>query len=240
MSDAQPKVLVTGAGRGIGRAIALRFAQEGATVALAARTLDELESVAAEVERAGGRGLAIPMDVADLASVEAGVQQALAFTGGVLDVVVNNAGVFKIMPFAEMSPATWYRTLAVNVNGPFHVTLMTLPALEASPRAHLFNIGSVAGRMPYEGSSAYCTSKYGLRGFSDVLRLELAPKDIRVSTVYPSATDTTIFDGLPGEWDRSTMNQPEEVADVVWDAYASPRDADVDDLDIPNPRIEND
>ena len=230
-----PKVLITGAGRGIGRALARRFARAGARVVVAARTESEIEAVAAEVEELGGRGLAVPMDVTDLASVEEGVHRAFEFTGGVLDVLVNNAGVFAVVPLREMSPATWYRMLAVNLNGPFHVTLMALKGLERSERAHLFNIGSVAGREPFEGSSAYCTSKYGLRGFGDVLRLELAELGIRVSTVYPGATDTTIFDDTPLELDRATMNQPEDVAAVVWDAYHAPADADVAELDVPPP-----
>jgi len=204
-------------------------------VVVAARTEIEIEAVAAEVEELGGRSLAVPMDVTDLASVEEGVHRALEFTGGVLDVLVNNAGVFAVVPFREMSPATWYRMLAVNLNGPFHVTLMALKGLERSERAHLFNIASAAGRAPYEGSSAYCTSKYGLRGFGDVLRLELAELGIRVSTVYPGATDTTIFDDTPLELDRATMNQPEDVAEVVWDAYQTPANTDVAELDVPPP-----
>ncbi len=232
-----PRILVTGAGRGIGRAIALRFAQEGSDVVVAARTRSEIDRVAEEVEAVGGRGKAVEMDVTDFASVEAGMTEALSFTDGVLDVVVNNAGVFAVRPFDELSPATWYRMLAVNLNGPFHVSLLALEALKRSERAHLFNVSSVAGREPYEGSSAYCTTKYGLRGLSDVLRLEWAAKGIRVSTVYPGATDTTIFDDVPGDWDRSTMSQPMDVADVVWAAYVAPEGVEVDDLDVPNPRV---
>jgi NAD(P)-dependent dehydrogenase (short-subunit alcohol dehydrogenase family) len=227
------RILVTGAGRGIGRAIALRFAGEGARIALAARTSAEIEAVAREVDAAGGRARAVPMDVADLASVERGVHDALEFTEGVLDVLVNNAGVFTVVPFAEMSPATWYRLLAVNLNGPFHVTLLALKGLEQSPRAHLVNVSSLAGKQPFAGSSAYCASKYGLRGFSDVLRLELAPRGIRVTTVYPGATDTSIFDDVPGTWDRSAMDRPEDVAEVVWRAVSSPPESDVADLEVP-------
>jgi NAD(P)-dependent dehydrogenase (short-subunit alcohol dehydrogenase family) len=226
---------VTGGGRGIGRSIALRFAAEGAYVAVAARTGAELERVVRELDEAGGAGLAVEMDVADLASVEAGVNRALEAMDGVLDVVVNNAGVFAVQPFASLSPATWYRLLAVNLNGPFHVTLMSLKGLERSERAHLFNVASVAGRQAYEGSSAYCTTKFGLVGFGEVLSLELEPKGIRVSTVFPGATDTTIFDGVPGDWDRSQMNQPEEVAAVVWKAFVSPPGADVLNVEVPPP-----
>lgn len=225
-----PTVLVTGGGRGIGRAIALRFAREGARVAVAARTPAEIEAVAAEVERAGGLGQAVAMDVTDLDSVERGLAEVLAATDGTLDVVVNNAGVFAIHPFPELSPATWYRMLATNLNGPFHVTLLALKGLEKSRRAHVFNVSSIAGLQAFPGNVAYCTTKFGLRGFSDALRLDLAALGIRVSTVYPSATDTTIFDDVPGEWDRARMYRPEEVAEVVWQAYAAPAEADVADL----------
>lgn len=228
-----PSVLVTGGGRGIGRAIALRFARAGAWVAVAARTKREIESVAREVEREGGSGLAVEMDVTDLASVERGVGETLECAGGVLDVLINNAGVFAIHPFPELSPATWYRMLATNLGGPFHVTLLALRGLEQSSRGHVFNVSSVAGLQAFPGNVAYCTTKYGLRGFSDALRLDLASRGIRVSTLYPSATDTSIFDGVPGTWDRASMHRPEEVAEVVWSAFCAPLTADVADLQIP-------
>jgi NAD(P)-dependent dehydrogenase (short-subunit alcohol dehydrogenase family) len=226
---------VTGGGRGIGRAIALRFARERAVLIVAARTLAQVAAVAGEVEALGGRALALEMDVADLASVEQGMHRALEFTDGVLDVLVNNAGAFVIQPFPRLSPATWYRLVAVNLNGPFHCTLLALKGLERSSRAHVFNVSSVAGRRPFEGNVAYCATKYGLRGFSDALRLDLAPFGIRVTTIYPGATDTAIFDGVPGEWDRSRMNRPEDVAEVVWKGFVSPRESDVADLEVPPP-----
>jgi NAD(P)-dependent dehydrogenase (short-subunit alcohol dehydrogenase family) len=226
-----PRVLITGGGRGIGRAIALRFAREGAHVAVAARTRSEVERVATEIEAAGGAGLAVEMDVTDFASVERGVGAVLAAEGA-LDVLVNNAGVFSIHPFPELSPATWYRTLATNLTGPFHVTLLALRGLEQSARGHIFNVSSVAGQRAFPGNAAYCASKYGLRGLSDALRLDLASRGIRVSTLYPTATDTTIFDGVPGTWDRASMHRPEDVAEVVWNAWTAPSEADVADLEL--------
>ncbi|HED66424.1 MAG TPA: SDR family oxidoreductase [Planctomycetes bacterium] len=231
------RVLVTGAGRGIGRAIALAFAVPGARIVVAARTASEIASVAEEIEAAGARALPVRMDVTDLASVEHGMALALEFTGGAFDLVVNNAGAFTVVPFEEMSPATWYRLLAVNLNGPFHVSLLALEGLARGQRAHLVNVSSVAGRMPFEGSSAYCATKYGLRGLSDVLRLEWKERGIRVSTLYPGATDTTIFDDVPGEWDRSQMDRPEDVAAVVHAAHFAPDGVDVADLDVPEPRL---
>ncbi|MEQ1892308.1 MAG: SDR family NAD(P)-dependent oxidoreductase [Planctomycetota bacterium] len=229
------RVLVTGGGRGIGRAIALRFARAGARVAVAARTAGEVERVAREIDAAGGEGLALTLDVTDLDSVQRGLATALAAFDETLDVLVNNAGVFSIQPFAELSPATWYRTLAINLTGPFHVTLLALRGLERSARAHIFNINSVAGRQAFPGNAAYCASKYGLRGLTDVLRLDLAAAKIRVSSVYPAATDTPIWDAIPGEWPRAVMNRPEDVAEVLWNAWQAPRETDVSDLDVPRP-----
>jgi NAD(P)-dependent dehydrogenase (short-subunit alcohol dehydrogenase family) len=227
------RVLVTGGGRGIGRAVALRFAREHAHVAVAARSAHEVTAVAAEIERAGGRGLALEMDVTDLASVERAVARLLEETEGVLDVLVNNAGVFAIHPFSELSPATWYRMLATNLTGPFHVTLLCLRGLERSARGHVFNVSSIAGKQAFPGNVAYCTTKYGLRGFSDGLRLDFAARAIRVSTVYPRATDTTIFDGVPGAWERARMHRPADVAEVLWNAYRAPLTSDVADLELP-------
>jgi len=112
-----PKVLITGAGRGIGRALARRFAREGAQVVVAARTEAEIEAVAGEVEELGGSGLAVPMDVTDLASVEEGVHRALGFTGGVLDVLVNNAGILRDKSFANTTEDPWDPVIAVHLRG---------------------------------------------------------------------------------------------------------------------------
>lgn len=231
----QIRVLVTGGGRGIGRAIALRFAREGAHVAVAARTSEELDSVVKEIEAAGGQGLAAQMTVGDPGSIEAAVWRAVEFTGGGLDVLVNNAGIFDVKPFAQMDHALWQRMLDINLTGPFLVTLECLDALEQSEAGHVFNVSSEAGRRGFAGSTAYCASKYGLRGFGDALREELGEKGLRVSTVYPGATDTSIFDGVQGDWDRSKMNRPEDVAEVIWNAYQAPSESDVSDLLVPAP-----
>ena len=231
-----PKVLVTGGGRGIGRAIALRFAREGAWVAVAARTSPEVDAVAKEIEGAGGRGLAAQMDLRDLGSVEAAVYRAIEWAGGTLDVLVNNAGVFDVVPFDELRVEDFCRMLQVNLTGPVIVTTEALAALKESEQAHVFNIASVAGKQGFAGGTAYCASKYGLRGFSDALREDLRGRRIRVSTVYPGPTDTGIFDGVAGEWDRAKMNRPEDVAEVVWKAWKAGPGEKVDDLEVPAPR----
>lgn len=228
-----PRVLVTGGGRGIGRAIALRFAREGARVVVAARTSTELDTVVAEIERAGGAGMAAQMDVRDYGSVEAAVWRAVQFLGDAIDVLVNNAGVFDVQPIEKLEIAKWRWMQEVNVDGPLYVIKESLDALLEAEHAHVFNIASVAAKRGFPGNVAYCASKYALRGISDALREELAPKGVRVSTVYPGVTDTTIFDRVPGAWDRAKMNRPEDVAEVVWAAWKAPAGAKIDDLDVP-------
>lgn len=229
------RILVTGGGRGIGRAIALHFAREGAHVALLARTEAELSAAAADVEQAGGRAWTCPMDQGDPDSIEEAVPQALQHFGGELDVLVNNAGVFDVAPIDAVDPSMWRKLMAVNLTGPFLVTSRCLPALRRSARAHIFNIASTAALQGFAGSSLYCASKAGLMGFGNGLREDLRGDGIRVSTVYPGATDTAIFDGVPGEWDRSTMNRPEDVAQVLWRAYRG--EGDQADLEVPPPRL---
>jgi 3-oxoacyl-[acyl-carrier protein] reductase len=226
----KPRVFITGGGRGIGRALALRFAREGCKVVVAARTSNQLEKVVEEIQAAGGQGLAANMNVADHGSVESAIWRAVEFMDGGIDVLINNAGVFQSKPIEKVRPADWNFVMEVNLTGPFLVCLEALDYMAESQRAHVFNISSVAGKQGFAGGTAYCASKYGLRGFSDALREEVGPRGIKVTTVYPPAVDTTIFEGTDFKPDRSTLMRPERVADVVWNAYTSdqaPRDLDV-------------
>lgn len=119
--------------------------------------------------------------------------------------------------------------LAVNLTAPFLVTRLALPALQRSDRAHLFNFASVAALQPCEGDAAYCASKFGLRGLSRVLRLELEP-DVRVTIIYPRNTDTPLWSDVPGELDRSGWDRPEDVAALLWRAWEAPPEEDVSEL----------
>jgi len=223
----QLRVLITGGGRGIGRATALRFAREGAMVVVAARTSSELDAVVAEIDAAGGHGLAAQMNVADHGSVEAAVYRALNFTGGALDVLVNCAGTLAPLAFGKTDVATWNRHIGVNLSGPFFVTLESVQGLEESDRAHVFNVCAPAGREARSGMAAYCATQHGLRGLSEALRLDLGPS-IKVTTVFPRPTNTALHGKNPAA-DRASMDPPELVAEAIWRAF---QDGSTGDLDV--------
>jgi NAD(P)-dependent dehydrogenase (short-subunit alcohol dehydrogenase family) len=181
--------LVTGAGRGIGRAIAVRLAAEGAFVALGVRKAGDGAPVVAEIEAAGGSAVAVDLDVTDAASVATGVERA-ARPDRRLDILVNNAGIGGITPLRGDTRAdeTWFRILEVNLNGTWRVCRAAYPFL--SDGARILNLSSVTGRFGVANNAAYCTSKHGLIGLTRSLALELAPRKITVKALCPRWVDT--------------------------------------------------
>jgi 3-oxoacyl-[acyl-carrier protein] reductase len=213
-------LLVTGGGRGIGRAVALRFAREGWNVAVMARSQEELAETAALVAKAGGKALAIEGDVSQEADGEAAVKRTEEAFGGI-DVLVNNAGLFKVKAAHETSTALWRQILETNLSGPFFVTRAVIRGMLARKRGRaIVNVSSEAGKKGFAGSGAYCASKYGLCGFGDAIREELRPAGIRVINVLPGQVDTKAWDGCGLDLDRiglrrDKMMKPEQVADAI-------------------------
>jgi len=179
--------LVTGGGRGIGRAIALALAGPDTLVAIAGRTRSQLQATAADLERLGGKALAIEMDVTSDDSV-AKAMRTLRGASPQVDVLVNNAGVGGGEPIAGSDIARWRRTIDTNLTGVYLVTREAAPLLPDGGR--IVNISSVLGRFGVAGYTAYCASKHGVIGFTRALALELAPRRITVNALCPGWVDT--------------------------------------------------
>jgi NAD(P)-dependent dehydrogenase (short-subunit alcohol dehydrogenase family) len=184
--------LTTGGGRGIGRAIALAFAREGAHVAVTARTLGELDAVAAQVRALGRKALAVPCDVADRGQVDAAVR-ATAEALGPVEVLVNNAGIAVSAKVVDTGDDLWARHLAVNLTGAFYASRAVLPAMLAARRGRIINIASTAARQGFPYVAAYAASKHGLLGLTRALAMEVAAAGITVNAICPGyvASDLT-------------------------------------------------
>jgi len=182
-----PSVFVTGGGRGIGRAIALAFAEPGSTIAIASRTRSELEDTGRAIAKRGAEAVLLTADVTDEASV-ASAFKTLRDSCGSLDVVVNNAGVGGGKPIDQTDTASWRRILDTNVWGTFLITRQAVPLLSDGGR--IINISSVLGRFGVPGYTAYCASKHAVIGFTRALALELAGRRITVNAICPGWVET--------------------------------------------------
>jgi NAD(P)-dependent dehydrogenase (short-subunit alcohol dehydrogenase family) len=211
--------VVTGASRGIGRAIALRLAEAGADIALWARDAAALQRVVDEVTALGARALATACDVADPAAVDraaAAVRQGLA----PVTIVVNNAGNVLRKPAVEITDAEWRRVMAVNLDGTFHVTRAFLPDL-TRVGGRVINISSIAGREGTPLLAAYCAAKHGVIGLTRALAEELRAAKVCVNAICPGSVDTVMLrDGMPG---ASADMTPDDIArTALFLAHAAP------------------
>jgi NAD(P)-dependent dehydrogenase (short-subunit alcohol dehydrogenase family) len=230
-TSAAPVAVVSGGGSGIGRAIALELAGRGFALALLGRRLAALEAtLAAAASTAGARGvpaassgMALACDVRDAAAVGRAAA-AIEERWGAAEVVVPAAGTAYIRPFEELSAEGFSATLDTNLTGVFLLLRALLPGMRRRGRGWIFAILSVAARRGFPGWAAYCASKAGLAGLLAALREELAGSGVRLTSIYPGATDTPIWEGVPGDWNRARMVPAAEVARAVGCALdADPR-----------------
>jgi NAD(P)-dependent dehydrogenase (short-subunit alcohol dehydrogenase family) len=177
--------IITGAGRGIGRAIAKRFAAEGASVTLAARTAAEITAVAEEIRKVGGKATAVAADVAQQSDCQRMLKAARdAF--GTVHVLVNNAGIYgPVGPVEQISPREWDEVMAVNLRGPLLLSALVLPLMYEQKSGVILNVVSVAAKAAYPWGAAYAASKAGLIGLTHTLAAEGARKGVRVNAISP-------------------------------------------------------
>jgi 3-hydroxybutyrate dehydrogenase len=183
--------LITGGGRGIGRAIALAFAEEGAEIAVAARTLAQVESVAQEIStQFPVKVLPVVCDVSDVASVEQMFARVTEFFGRGPDILVNNAGIAESAPITKTDDELWQRHLAINLTGSFYCTRAALPPMMARGWGRIINVASIAGKTGAPYIAAYSASKHGLLGLTRSTALEVAAKGITANAICPGYVDT--------------------------------------------------
>lgn len=224
--------LVTGASRGIGLDIARSLVGEGMRVFMVARSADTLRARAAEL---GELAVAMPCDIADEKSVDALAVAIRGQTAGAPDVVVNNAGLFKLSTVETTRPADFRAALDVNLFAPFLIVHAFLEAMRARGSGHIVTIGSIADRVTFPENGAYAASKFGVRAFHEVLRAELRGSGVRASLVSPSAVDTELWDEIDpdsraGFTPRRDMLRSTAVADAVRYVLSQPPSVNVDEL----------
>jgi NADP-dependent 3-hydroxy acid dehydrogenase YdfG len=216
--------VVTGASRGIGRAIAWRLAQAECDLALVARSDAELRELASDIKAAGREALSLVCDLREESQVRVVMKHVLDYFGRV-DILVNNAGLWHYAPVTELTLEQWDEMFDVNLRGAFLCTKYLLPGMIARKRGHIINIGSVSGLEAEEEGAGYCATKYGLRGFTQVLEREVASQGIRVTLVNPGAVNNSLSKQADAQGDI----QVQDVAEVVLHALTLPRRLNLSD-----------
>jgi NAD(P)-dependent dehydrogenase (short-subunit alcohol dehydrogenase family) len=233
MEAKMKRLVITGASRGIGRAIALRFAKKGNHLILQGRDEKALGETCHKIEANGGKATPVLAEFRRLQGIDALVETAAAgIDHEPLHLLVNNAGIAVVKPFAEITPEEWQASLMVNVTAPFLLTRQLAPLMTEG--ASIVNILSIAARTGFPNWSSYCACKFALEGFSQSIRQELRDRGIRVINLYPGATDTDIWNKVSGHWPREKMIKPDEIAEAVYYAVQRPPAVAVENLTLGN------
>jgi 3-oxoacyl-[acyl-carrier protein] reductase len=229
--------LVSGGSRGIGRAIALALAREGAAVSLLARGRPGLDAVVAEIETAGGTALAVPGDAAEEADVAAAVAATVRRFGG-LDVLVSAQGTGSFGPVESSHLADWDAMMRSNLRATYLLCRAALGPMLQAGRGTIINVLSLAAVRVIPGCAAYTASKAGALGLTRVLAEEVRGRGIRVAALCPGAVDTPFWDGVPHPPDRGRMLRPESVAEAALLVVTQPPGAFVEELVLaPTPGV---
>jgi 3-oxoacyl-[acyl-carrier protein] reductase len=207
--------LITGAGKGIGKAIAQAFAAEGVKVGLLGRTESDIKQLAEELEKIGVRSFYAKADVSDRAAVEKAVQEIVASLGPI-DILVNNAGIARFGKFLDLEPDEWEEHFRINVFGVYYTTRAVLPGMIEKKAGDIINISSSAGKSGSAQTSAYSASKFAVFGLSESLMQEVRKHNIRVTAMAPSTVVTGLAEDLnliTGDAER--VMHPEDFAELI-------------------------
>ena len=209
------KAIITGGGRGLGKAVALALAAEGVAIAITGRNEETLQKTTKEIEDLGVKAVYSVFDVSDFDAVKKGISQ-LKTTFGDADILINNAGIAAFGSFLDMEPAKWKEILDINVMGIYNVTHAVLPDMIAKNSGDIINVSSTAGIRGNANTSAYSASKFAVVGLSEALMMEVRKHNIRVSTLMPStiASDMSLSLNLT-DGNPEKVLQPEDFAELV-------------------------
>jgi NADP-dependent 3-hydroxy acid dehydrogenase YdfG len=224
--------VVTGASRGIGLAVARRLVGHGMRVAMLARDGDRLRAAAKPL---GAMALALPCDVRDAHALSNAIERVRSQLGAAPDVLVNNAGMFKLATVDTVDPQEFAETIETNLIAPFRLVRAFLPEMRERQRGHIVSIGSIADHAAFPENGAYAASKFGLRGLHEVLRAELIGSGVRATLISPGPVNTALWDDVnpdarPGFSPRSAMLAPDAVAAAVMFALTQADDVNIDEM----------
>lgn len=213
-------IIITGASSGLGEETAHHLAAKGAKLVLAARRLDRLEKLVNEIKTRGGEAVAVQTDVSRQADVENAAQQALSRFGRI-DVLVNNAGIMPMAPLAKCRVDEWDKMIDVNIKGVLYGIAAVLPTMQAQKSGHIINLSSVAGLKVSAGvGTVYSATKFAVRTISEGLREEVAPDNIRVTTLYPGAVASELTRSISDPDAAAAMGAFYEAFEIGADAVA--------------------
>ena len=222
---------ITGASKGIGRAIALEAANSGLDVIITGRNVDELKSLENEIVQMGQNCYNFSADLNNYNSID-NLATKLNKLNQKISLLVHSAGIARVGAVKDMNIEDWELNIKTNLTAPFILTQKILPRIES--KGHIIFINSVAGKQAFPEWSSYCASKFGLKAFSDSLRSEVAEDGIKVTTIYPASVDTPMQDALPYDWDKSKMLRAKDVARAVIHCFSQPENVQIKELDIEN------
>ncbi|RYM36134.1 3-ketoacyl-ACP reductase [Brumimicrobium glaciale] len=220
------KAIITGGGRGLGKATAIAFAKEGIDVAITGRNEQVLQETVAELKAIGVNAIYSIFDVGNYKEVQKGIKEIIEELGGV-DILVNNAGIAAFGTFNEMEVNEWSQIIQTNVMGMYYVTKEVLPHLIAQNEGEIINVSSTAGLSGNASTSAYSASKFAVIGMSESLMKEVRKNNIRVCTLTPStiATDMSVELGIADKDSQDSVLQPEDFAEIIMAGLKLPKRA---------------